>query len=254
MPESLPEITILREATTVFEKQKKIISVFKELWNERGRLVKMLVKKNDVSQALLDVNRKEYLIILMLAKKWPEQQKKLENMAECSPPDIKAEYQQIITLTNSWFEVIGVHKRFLEVEKENVPLFISSKKSRQDYFNSLDMALTVYKDLIEKHEKEEIIAKSIRDISKNKITTFGSTTATSFKYGLYRILGATILGTVIFGDHLPGGNAREYILWALHVNIAGTILSFIDIKFNTAIKIKNIIDEIVYELKPTFNE
>ncbi len=232
-------------------KHKKLLLMFQSLWSERATIIKKLSDKMNVADDLLRVNRAETRLIHLIEITEINQKSNLEKIRDQAPVELKKEYEQLIEFTVVWFSVIGVHKHFLEVEKDVALTFIVDKSARTKYFNALNSTLAIYSQIIKSHDAEKIIGKSIFDISKKKTAGLPSTAMASFNYGLYRILAATILGTMVFGDNLPGGTAGQFIMWALHVNIAGTIISFADMKFDTAGKIKNSVEEIFYFLKPT---
>jgi len=244
----------LKQETDLLAKHKKLLSMFQSLWDERTKFIKNLANKINVADDLLRINRAENRLINIIESSEITQKDNLIKIRDQAPKELKNEYEQLILFSNAWFSIIGVHKHFLEVEKDTVSLFITDRNARKKYFEALNSTLTVYSQIIKKYDAEKVIGQSIFRISKQKIAGLPSTTMASFNYGLYRIIAATALGAILFSDNLPGGSVGQFLIWALQVNFAGTIISFADMKLETASNIKSTIEEMFYFIKPTFQK
>lgn len=236
---------------TLLEKNVKTLDMFKGLWVSRKDLIKKLIKKNDVSSELAIINRAELRLISLIENAWPSQKEELKIIINTSPEELKEKYTKMSEFANSWFSVIGVHKHFLEMEKEAIPTFTKSRKSRKNYFSGLESTLKIYSDILKTYDEEKIIGNEILSVAHKKVSNFPSKTIASFKYGWYRIFVATMLGKLMFGDSLPGGTFEAFILWSMHVNVAGTIVSYIDMKISTANRLKDIAEDLIYLIKPS---
>jgi hypothetical protein len=234
-------------------KHQKLVSVFHKLWDNRAEFLRNIVKKRDANSnvnALLATNKAESKIILLIENAWPAQQTRIQNIMDTAPTELSQPYKKIPDFAKTWMSVIGVHKKFLEIERQTIPLFSSSIDARKKYFEALESTLRIYSEIVAQHDEEKIIGESIIAISNKKLATFPRTTAAGFLHGWYRIFGATYLGAILFGSTIPGANVQEFVVWSLFVNIGGTILSFIDIKYKLALKIRSLTEEITYTLKP----